>query len=105
MAKTHSITVRITEEQKKFIDEKIAHIKSQVDLDLEVPAGLVIRKIIDKAMAYHEARKSGLGKESRGMRGMRSFLEQKHGKGYEKREGKFEDFLKLIEEYNNEEAN
>lgn len=103
MSKTYPITVRLTEEQKNFIDEKIAYIKNKVDIDIEVPTGLIIRKIIDKAMARHEARKSGHG--FHGMRGLKEYLHKHHGHGFEKREGKFEDFLKMIEEYNELEAN
>lgn len=101
MAKSYPITVRLTEEQKNFIEEKIAHIKNKVDLDVEIPIGLVIRKIIDRAMAHHEARK--MGNEAHGMHRLKEYLYRSHGRGYEQREGRFEDFLKIIEEYNSEE--
>lgn len=95
MAKTYSITVRLTEEQKKFIDSKIAHIKEKVDV--EVPAGLIIRKIIEKAMYFHEAKRAG--KSFGDVRAMRYFLQRKLGNDYQQREQKIEDLLNLIEEY------
>jgi hypothetical protein len=95
MAKTYSITVRLTEEQKQFIDSKIAHIKEKVDVD--VPAGLIIRKVIERAMQFHEARRAG---HNRGdMTAMRHFLQRKFGNDYQQREQKIEDLLNLIEEY------
>jgi hypothetical protein len=95
MAKTYSITVRITAEQKKFIDQKIAHIKDKVDV--EVPAGLVIRKLIEKAMHIHEAKLAGKGQEE--MAKIRHYFRQKFGEEYYSREKRIEDLLNLIEEY------
>jgi hypothetical protein len=95
MAKTYSITVRLTEEQKQFLERKIAHIKEKVDI--EVPAGLVIRKIIEKAMYFHEAKQAA--KDRGDVSAMRHFLQRKFGKDYQQREQKLEDLLNLIEEY------
>lgn len=95
MAKTYSITVRLTEEQKKFIDYKIAHIKEKVDV--EVPAGLVIRKIIEKAMHIHEAKLAG--KEHCDMTKIRHYFQRKFGNDYQSRQQRIEDLLTLIEEY------
>ncbi|RTL00072.1 MAG: hypothetical protein EKK57_08140 [Proteobacteria bacterium] len=106
MAKTHTITVRITDEQKRFIDDKIARIKSKVDVD--VPAGLVVRKLIDRAIEFHNMRnnladaKQGIGTKQ--MSGLQSFLQRRKGVGYENHEAKLKDFLKLIEEYNAEDT-
>lgn len=94
MSKSYPITVRLTEEQKKFIDAKIEYIKQQVDMDIEVPAGLIIRKIIDRAMAHHEHKFSNL-------EGLKKFLTHRHGKGFENKEAKFQDFLEALAEYNN----
>lgn len=102
MAKTHTITVRITDEQKRFIDDKIARIKSKVDVD--VPAGLVVRKLIDRAIEFHNMRNNLADvKQSMGakhMSGLQSFLRRRKGVGYENHEAKLKDFLKLVEEYN-----
>ncbi|MDD3265874.1 MAG: hypothetical protein PHC75_01680 [Burkholderiales bacterium] len=102
MAKTHSITVRLTEEQKNFIDEKIAYIKSKVDVDIDIPAGLVIREIIDRTMIFQDLKKSG-GNDVEALQLLKEYLCRKYGEGYEKKEGKLEDLLKLIEEYHDAE--
>lgn len=52
MSKTYPITVRLTEEQKLFIDRKIVEIKQKVDID--VPPGMIIRKCIDKIIKFSE---------------------------------------------------
>jgi len=96
MAKTYSITVRITEEQKKFIDKKIAEIKDKVDI--EVPAGIIIRKMLDRALYMHEARDTM--HELGHMAGIRHLLAKRFGEHYGRREHKIEDLLELIEEYN-----
>lgn len=102
MAKTHTITVRITDEHKRFIDDKIARIKSKVDVD--VPAGLVVRKLIDRAIEFHNMRnnladvKQSMGAKQ--MSGLQSFLQRRKGVDYENHEAKLKDFLKLVEEYN-----
>lgn len=106
MTKTQAITVRITDEQKRFIDDNIARIKSKVDVD--VPAGLVVRKLIDRAIEFHNMRnnlsdtKQGMGGKPMG--GLRNFLQRRKGIGYENQEAKLKDFLKLIEEYNAEDT-
>lgn len=102
MAKTHSITVRLTEEQKNFIDEKIACIKSKVDVDIDIPAGLIIREIIDRSMIFHDLKKSGEN-DIKALQLIKDYLCRKYGEGYEKKEGKLEDLLKLIEEYHDSE--
>lgn len=102
MAKIHSITVRLTEEQKNFIDEKIACIKSKVDVDIDVPAGLIIREIIDRTMIFYNLKKEG-GDDIKTLQLLKEYLCRKYGEGYEKKEGKLEDLLKLIEEYHDSE--
>lgn len=52
MSKTYPITVRLTEEQKLFIDQRIVEIKQKVGID--VPSGLIIRKCIDKMIKLSE---------------------------------------------------
>ncbi|RTL00071.1 MAG: hypothetical protein EKK57_08135 [Proteobacteria bacterium] len=101
MSKSYPITVRLTEEQKNFIDAKIEYIKQQVDMDIEVPAGLIIRKIIDKAMMFHEMRQQG--QKMHDMEGLKKYLQHKHGKNFETKEARFKDFLEILAEYNSSE--
>ena len=103
MAKTYSITVRLTEEQKNFIDEKIAYIKSKVDVDLDIPAGLIIREVIDRSMIFHDLKAKSGGDDIETLQLLKEYLCRKYGEGYEKKEGKLEDLLKLIEEYHDSE--
>lgn len=98
MAKTYPTTVRLSEEQKSFIEERISEIKSKIDLDIEIPFGLVVREVLDRAMIFHELKKSG--HEFNNFQELRTYLSKKYGENYEKREIKLEELLNLLEEYN-----
>lgn len=92
MSKTYPITVRLTEEQKKFIDTKIASIKEVIDID--VPAGVIIRKFIEKAMRVHAI------KSAKEASSIRHFMKMKFGDHYERRKEDVEELIQIIEEYN-----
>lgn len=95
MPKTYPITVRLTEEQKNFIDKKIENIKETIDID--VPAGVIIRKFIEKAMRIHTLKTARQGSED--ISEIRHFMKKKLGNEYERRKENIEDLLKIIEDY------
>lgn len=67
----HTLTIKLTDEQKQFLDNKITQLKTKIGNDIDVPVGLVIGKVIDKAIAFQEYRERGSDSSKwRGLRGV-----------------------------------